>query len=255
MHKFFLFLFVIIVAAYFAVSNRTAKSPLFPTPTPITQNNSTPVEIKFNGQVYHIYMEKIEEPNNVQLIPNFSEQKSGSDVTKEYTCQTLTSGQFYTSDNKPLGYLQIKYNIINSNIHNPGFFNGFVVSQNGQLDITEELSDAELIGFAFQAGPLFTPKTKLTISADEPARRILLGETDTGYFYFLAITEKGNSYGGPLLSDLPVILNKFNSGQFLNLNSKFLTLINLDGGTASVFINDSTSLSELAPVGSFLCEI
>jgi len=252
MAKFFLFIFVIIVAGFFAVSNRAVKPTLIPTPTPITQNNSTPIEIKFNEQVYHISMEKIEEPNNVRLIPNFSEQKTSSDVAKEYSCQALVSGQFYTTDNQPLGYLQIRYNIINSNIHNPGFFNGFVISQNGRLDITPELPQSELIGFAFQAGPLFTSETKLTIRSDEPARRILLGKTDTGDFYFLAITQKDNSFSGPLLAELPGLIKSFNQSQFLSL--KFKVLINLDGGTASVFINDLVTLSELAPVGSFLCE-
>ncbi len=113
-----------------------------------------------------------------------------------------------------------------------------MISQNGKLSISEEPPDL-LVNFAFQAGPIIKPDIHLKVVNDGYSRRILLGETKLNELYFLAITQPNNHFAGPLLADVPEIIQQLNaSTKLIAENSKIIQfdrLINLDGGTASVF--------------------
>ena len=94
----------------------------------------------------------------------------------------------------------------------------------------------------------------MSIKDDKAARRIVIGKTQANEIYLLAITDEANVNSGPQLADLPTIFHELNQNPILNLKSKFLNLINLDGGSASAFYAENgATLTELTSVGSFLC--
>lgn len=167
-------------------------------------------------------------------------------------CTYGVNAGFYTTDHKPLGIFISDKQSLQTNIHANALFNGFIYkTKTGKIEITDNQPDAS-IDWIFQSGPLFTPDRKLTIKDDESARRILVGKTDLGDFYFLAITETNNTNSGPLLADLPEIIQLFN--KLTTTHPPLTTILNLDGGSASAFYGTGgTKLQELVLVGSFLC--
>lgn len=225
------------------------KTNLFPvintSPTP-SANNSKGTIIEYDDKSYLIYLQKIEQPKNLKLIPNFSEKKTAKKIMQEDNCRFGANAGFYTQDAKPLGLYYVNGQYLNQNLHNVALFNGYVYQlTNGELHISNQLPTQDF-EFAFQSGPRFMLDQKLNITIDEPDRRVLLGETEFNDFYFLALTETENSNSGPLLNDLPKLLQK--------APVVFTQVINLDGGSASAFFQETgTKLQEIVPVGSFLC--
>ncbi|KKW11013.1 MAG: hypothetical protein UY49_C0010G0009, partial [Microgenomates group bacterium GW2011_GWC1_49_7] len=68
-------------------------------------------------------------------------------------------------------------------------------------------------------------------------------------FLFLTVYKEDSVFEGPLLADLPKVIQKINTEENLGI----VDALNLDGGSASAFDNGETSLSELTPVGSLFC--
>lgn len=226
-----------------------------PTQTPLT--SVTPgVLIPFEDNTYRVYIQKVV-GRELTLIPNFSEKKSASTMFAENDCDYGINGGFYTKEEKPLGLYFANGAYINKTPHSKTLFNGFVhKTRAGSFLITTEVPNYSENGldFAFQSGPLFSPERKLTIQNDEMARRILIGQSQDKNYYFLAVTESNNVHSGPYLADLPKIILQYNSSQLLTHNPTLLSILNLDGGSASSFFaQDGTRLEELVPVGSFLC--
>jgi len=226
-------------------------------PTPPPQIQGT--EITYKGIRYIIYTQLVN-PNKLSLIPNFTERNTTQRIILENNCKYGTNAGFYTPEQKPLGFFSTdstahaKNTAIVSN-----FLNGYVVKTNDTLLITDKLPSPSTIQFAFQSGPLFIPNQKLSIKNDESDRRVLLGKTEDGKTYFIPIVTADNSNSGPLLADVPYLLQQFNTSTTLSAESKtmkqFTLLINLDGGSASAFYGAQTTLQELVAVGSFLCEV
>lgn len=250
MMKFLTLLFSGILSAL-GVANFPNKLPLpLPTPLPITSTTL----INYNSRQYALYFQKISAPEKLTLIPNFSEKATAAKIAQTHGCTYGVNAGFYTTDRQPLGifYAQNKY--LNPTPHRSALTNGFVYkTHSGEFKLSVQMPDVEAVEFLFQAGPLFTPQTKLNIASDKPARRILLGQTEIDEFYFLALTEADNVHSGPLLADLPQIIDQLNKSNVLHLTSNVSLLVNLDGGVASAFITPKIQLEELTPIGSFLC--
>ena len=66
---------------------------------------------------------------------------------------------------------------------------------------------------------------------------------------FLVITGSDSLAIGPSLTDLPQIVAKIGE----TLGEDFKTAVNLDGGTASAFINQEKTIKEYSFIGSFFC--
>lgn len=197
-----------------------------------------------------MYLQKIENPQKLILIANFSQKKLATSLFHSNKCDFGTSGGFYTKENTPLGLFFTNGKWFNQKPHTNRLFNGYVYkTKSGQLKIESSIPLQDSFDFLFQTGPLFTPTTKLAITSDEPARRILLAKTHVGELYFLAITEQNNSNSGPYLAQLPELIQQFNNVKV----QQFDKLTNLDGGSASAFINNEVNLGEITPIGSFLC--
>ena len=256
MKIFILILLFLVAVTIFA---RSKPPPLIPSPTP--QPNPTvsvsPVtsEIEVGETVYRIYLQKIIAPDSIILIDNFSQKELASTLFKSNNCNFGVNGGFYTKGNKPLG-LFFTNGKWWEKIPSPNkLFNGYLYkTKAGSFNFDTTIPDTSSLEFVFQSGPIFTPTSKLAIIDDEPARRILVGKTDSDEIYFVALTDVDNTNTGPLLADLPNIIKQFNSSYpSIIHDSSFNILLNLDGGSASTFVTPNIKLSEITPVGSFLC--
>lgn len=247
-----LFLIIFLTVAFIQNSSPRLPKPL-PTPFPTAQTTSDATTVTYKNTDYNIYMQKID-ARRITLIPNFNERKSSGAIMEEYGCRYGANAGFYTAEGKPLGLFFAGGNLINSKVHTSQLFNGFIFGNSQDLfDMGSFVPRDNNLDFYFQSGPLFTPETKLTIKNDERARRILIGKTNQGEFYLLALTEVDNVNSGPLLAELPEVIKRLNSLSIIH-NSQFIILLNLDGGSASAFYSQGgIQISELTPIGSFLC--
>ena len=66
---------------------------------------------------------------------------------------------------------------------------------------------------------------------------------------FLTVYSGDSVFDGPLLADLPLVIEKISDEEKLDIAEA----INLDGGSASSFYQGETTISELTPVGSLFC--
>lgn len=251
------FLTIVLTIAYFFRNFSSRFADISPTPLPTTKSSTSDgIYLKYKDIDFKIYLQKIVDRQKLVLIPNFSEKKSSRAIMEEYFCRYGVNAGFYTAEGKPLGLYFANGKLMNSKIHPSSLFNGFVFgNSNGLFDIRNSVPQPQenSLDYYFQTGPLFTPETKLTIRNDEHARRILIGKTSQGEFYFLALVDKDNVNNGPLLADLPAIIHEYNS-QIKSNDVLFTSLINLDGGSASAFYNEfGVKFTELTPIGSFLC--
>ncbi len=225
----------------------------------LTQLQSSPnllpsppsILVTLENTPYAIYLQKISHPNLVSLIENFKTKDLSTTLYADNHCLSGVNGGFYTKDDKPLGLFYANGTWLNRQPHTASLFNGYVYkTKTGELKIDTTIPPLDSVNFLFQSGPLFTSASRPSITNDEPARRILLGKTNTDELYFMAITEKNNTNSGPLLTNLPRIIQELNKETMKQFN----LFINLDGGSASAFITKDVQLTEFVPVGSFLCE-
>lgn len=222
------------------------QSDLNESPAPSIVTNTQGTEVTTTQGTYVVYVQKIN-PNNVTLIPNFTEKKSSKTLTLENECDYGINGGFYTADDKPLGLFH-GGTIDQRTVHTESLFNGFLYKANGgDFGITSEdfnFRDTSM-EFMFQSGPLVSPQTNLQIRSDEQARRMVVARAGTTY-YFIGITEEENTNNGPYLEELPDVL--------ASLNLSIDQALNLDGGAASAFKSENgVHLGEVLPIGSFLC--
>lgn len=193
-------------------------------------------QITLNDRTYFVYRQEISDKLN--LIPNFKKQLASTTLMDE--CTYGANGGFYTPDNKPIG-LFISDSVLFSPAVTNATFNGYFVKTD-HFSLTRQ-PPTDSVEFAVQSGPYVTPKSRLNIKNDTYARRVLVGRSGNTW-RFLAITEKDNTFSGPLLAELPTLLGDLDIDEALNL----------DGGSASAFYSESgVRLGELTPIGSFFC--
>jgi exopolysaccharide biosynthesis protein len=252
---FIIFIFFLIITSVYLWSNhlvfkkQTSSTLLSPSPSnaplpsPITQT------ISYNGAVYAYEYFIVDNLKKVSLIANFKERKSSNELKTEFHCKAGINGSFYDKEGNPLG----------------GFISG---GETLKKPISSRLMDGYLsiddtkakIGFTplpnssivLQTGPLLIVDrevTALKIVSDEQARRSIAAVTNDKNLVFLILFDPQSAYQGPYLSDLPSITKEISKV----LPSPIVSAINLDGGNASAFFSESTTLTELSPVGSLFC--
>ena len=210
------------------------------TPAPKQNENqvlATPnARVVIDNRTYFVYWREIEK--NLTLIPNFERKIASSRLMDN--CTYGANGGFYTEDFKPIGLFISDGALLSTAIGN-ATFNGYFVKTD-HFSLTRQ-PPTDSVEFAVQSGPYVTPKSRLNIKNDTYARRVLVGRSGNTW-RFLAITEKENTFSGPILADLPTLLGDLNIDEALNL----------DGGSASAFYSESgVRLGELTPIGSFFC--
>jgi uncharacterized protein YigE (DUF2233 family) len=249
-----------IIAIVFFVRNQisiqkskvlTAKITAYPTdtptPSPIAWKQSTVINLK-NASIRISWAQV--DPKDVILYSNLKEQKLSEEIWVNGNCKVLVNGGFYSKENTHLGLFVSNYSIVSKKIKSP-LLNGFLWINDNNISIENNIPDINP-RVAVQSGPLLMQDGNLlplAINNDEPNRRIVAGTTPDNKLIFLAVYRDGSIYQGPLLGQLPEIISLFKKQTKINI----INAINLDGGSASVFISNYDRLNELVHIGSYFC--
>lgn len=191
----------------------------------------------------------VRDMEKLKLYSNLADQKSSKDIVKEKGCTSLVSGSFYSRENIHLG-LFIEDNVSISPSIESSFFNGFF----GMADKYPFIGNAEPgdVRFAIQSGPLLLKNgliQNFRIENDEPARRLVVSTLTNGNIVFLVFYNQNSQFLGPELENVPALLKDLEKSTSL----RFKDALNLDGGSASAFLTESTKLPELSRIGSYFC--
>jgi len=247
-------LFIILIVWIFGkkiLPDNVSKKNIFPLPTPSTPSSPLVIpKIEFNGKNYAYIYFTVSTSERIMLIPNFSEKLTSQDLATRYGCIEGINGGFYDTNNTPLGGFMTNNNVFKNPVHNR-LIDGFIwENKNGfSITVSEPPSDAL---FFLQTGPLLRIDggvTTISIGNDEYRRRSIAGITKNNSLVFFMIYNPESVYEGPLLSDVPSIMESIDQKESLNLDAA----VNLDGGSASAFISKNKTLQEFSPIGSFFC--
>jgi exopolysaccharide biosynthesis protein len=208
-------------------------------------------EITFQGQKFLFLEQKIENINNLKLIPNFEEKLSSTQLFQNNHCQFLINGGFYDQEDQPLGWFFTQGKLFRKEIKS-ALLNGFFFYDQQKGIVINDVSSIGSVVWGLQTGPILIFEREPLIfkmAKDERARRMVAAIGQNDELFFLVIAGPDSLAGGPLLADLPFIVQ----GIGKSLKNDFKTAINLDGGTASVFINKEKIIKEYTWTGSFFC--
>lgn len=231
------------------ITIQTPESTPTASPTiPVTEPNTVAYQNEHYTYSYFI----VQHPENLVLIPNFSQKTDAKSVLDANSCSAAVNGGFYDTNNKPLGLFQTGDTTIGRQIESD-LMNGYLWAQASAsaVVISSELPQVPF-RFALQTGPilLFDGNVEpLTIHNDAHARRMVAAKNTDGQLLFMTVYNGESVFEGPYLATLPDILMLISSREKLDLADA----INLDGGSASAFYFGTAALTELTPVGSIFC--
>lgn len=248
MKRFFIILVIACLCIFAWVVFQFAGIKLNIEPVKFSES-PTPTEAP-SDEHYAYSLISVPSGSHVSLIPNFSGKIGAKTLADENGCTQAVNGGFYDTSGNPLGLFftdTIEYGTQSQST----LFNGYYWSDASGTYISTSRPENPY-GFALQTGPLLVSdgqRMPLAIRNDEPARRIVVAKTTGNRDVFLAIYSRESVFGGPLLSDLPSVIESISRKNNLGITDA----LNLDGGSASAFYNGDTGLSELTPVGSVFC--
>lgn len=240
----------------------TAILNLFLGPLPSSDLTSTPSatitktpykEIKVNDIGYAYALIGPISPKDIELMTNLPKKLPSQELKDAHQCRYLINGGFYGKNDQPLGLFLTEGVVRHPQIQS-ALFNGlFAKTVNNAVSINNTLPDTEL-AFALQSGPQLTedgiPRV-LKMKEDEHARRMIVATTPNGAVYFFSVFLPNNTFSGPQLGDLPIIMEAIAKKESIEATE----MLNLDGGNHSAFYNHEAIISELSPIGSFFCII
>ena len=215
-------------------------------------NNNSEIDLNFNENLYRVNWFEINNVDNLFLSVNTNKSTS-QELLDQEKCVFISSGGYYKSDYSPTGLLISEYKEVSSFVTS-SLANGiFSVNDFATPRITS-IVPRDRLRIALQAGPLLKENGNfidLSLKNDEEAKRVILGVTGENKAIFLIVYNPSSVYVGPLLKDLPKILELFEK----ETGIVFADLVNLDGGTPTVFIdlNNDINLNEASIVGNFFC--
>ncbi len=202
---------------------------------------------EFNDQNIVATIIKIKQIEHIILGTNLNDNESSTEIFNKLNCRLLANSGFYSEMDLHIGLYRIDGVLINPYMPNQ-IFNGIVNIKDNYIFIDKIDNN---ISNAFQSGPLVfydgNPQ-KYTIKNDKHARRLVLGQGDSGNIFIL-VYNKNNLYSGPTLEYLPTIIDTINK-QF---NLKIVNAVNLDGGSASSIIANGIKFTELTSIGGYIC--
>lgn len=207
------------------------------------------LEIDQNGKTYRVAWLEVNNPSAISLIPNFTEHRTARSLIESKECTEVVNGGFYSKDNQPTGLFTIEERILRSANRNALLNGFFLIDQDNRAAINGSIEGAPL-RIGLQTGPILIGDGKtmtLAIHDDEFARRVAVGVTEKGTVIFLVVYDPENPWNGTRLADTPNILYQ------VKTRLQLRDVINLDGGSASIFIRGDLYLEELSSVGSFFC--
>lgn len=212
--------------------------------------NNSEVDLNFKENLYRVNWYEIGNVNNLFLSVN-SNKLTSQEFLDQEKCVFLSSGGYYKSDYSPTGLLINEYEEVSPFVISNLADGIFSVNDFATPRITR-LVPRDRLRMALQAGPLLKENgsfINLSLRNDEEARRVVLGVTGENKAIFLTVYNPNSVYDGPFLKDLPQILSLFEK----ETGIVFADIVNLDGGTPTVFYDVSTNLPEATMVGSFFC--
>jgi uncharacterized protein YigE (DUF2233 family) len=228
--------------------NKVLSANEAPTVTPRVWKQS--IVMNVDGVPIRVSWAQVQ-PKEVELYSNLKERKLSEEIKVNKSCQILVSGGFYSTENMHLGLFISNFETISKSIQS-ATHNGFLwIDSDGTIVIS---SDPPSITprLGLQSGPLLIQKSlpiPLIIKNDEPSRRIVAGITSDNQLIFLVFYRDSSQFEGPMLETLPEVVKLFEKQTGISI----LDAINLDGGSASIFISNYDRLNELAHVGSYFC--
>jgi len=207
--------------------------------------------LTFDGEKLLFLVEKIDEPQKLLLLPNFEEKLSSTVLLESNHCQFLVNGGFYGEDNQPLAWFLTQNKLFKKETKN-AFLNGFLSMDEKGTILLEDIFPSKSVVWGLQTGPLLILKNQplvLNLVHDELDRRLVAALNEKNELFFLVVTKTDSLAFGPLLEDLPLIVDQIGS----ELNETFQAAVNLDGGTASAFLTQTKNIKEYTWIGSFFC--
>lgn len=218
-------------------------------PPPPPKNEVLSKSIMYNTEEYNYVFFDVPSLAHLQLIANFSEEERASALAKTNHCTAAANGGFYDTNSRPLGAF------VSDTYSQPTplesrLFNGFFLKSEDRVAISDTIDTSYTT--MLQSGPLLVvdgSSLALAIANDEHARRTVVLLTDTNKLLFVTFFIHDSIYNGPLLAELPAVLQEFAKTVHITISSA----LNLDGGSASYFKTGDTELPELSPIGSIFC--
>lgn len=243
MKKIIIVLLLLSIPAIYIFFQNTS-APSTPEPDYSVTTEPTVQQKTIDGYRYNII---ITTPEKLHLFENKNNETVASLVEKN-KCTAAINGGYYTSDGSPLGFF-IDSNGASYPQHKSTLLNGFFSINEEPVIASSPPSTARI---ALQSGPILLQDgtvIPLQIKNDERDRRSLVGITERNEIMLLHIYGNENIFDGPLLAELPAVVQKIATAENLSL----LSALALDGGGAAAFYSEDTSRSELERVGSILC--
>ena len=188
---------------------------------------------------------------DAKIIENFEEKLSTLTVKTDNSCDVITNAGFFNTERNPIGLIAIEGETL-SLYESNAIFNAFVCyigADNWLINISNK--DQLLCKFIFQSGPLlvyqFDDQDLSSNTSDGRRLVFILDEKDTPYI--LVAYDSNDYFNGPDFSTMLTILSYLEGSEEIKIKSA----INLDGGTASSYIDSNYEINELIPPGAFLC--
>jgi uncharacterized protein YigE (DUF2233 family) len=257
MKKIFLLIMLIFLAMSYYFWNQNTS------PTKESADNQEISNQEFRGNVdthefksqesnatYKITWLSLKDSDQLTLYSNLDKKLTSLDAKKGNSCNSLVNAGFYTIEDKHVG-LFINEGVKLSDSKESLLFSGyFWIDEEGFVYI----NDAPPISakLALQSGPiLMLDSVVQTIKAgnDEASRRMVVATAEDNIIMFITFYDSGSVFSGPTLTELPSLLERLNSDK----NLQIVSAVNLDGGSASSFLTENLSLSELTKIGGFFC--
>ncbi|MBI3397149.1 phosphodiester glycosidase family protein [Candidatus Woesebacteria bacterium] len=249
-----IFLVAFSLLTYFfksSVSRNVTRDTSMPIPVVPVSNLKNTTDLPGGGQNYRISWFKVDDIGLLNLIPNFKEKKEFNEIAVAENCKAASNGGFYTKEDSPTG-LFITGGKVMKKWEKTDFLNGvFVVDNNNKAFIGDKGPGGE-VKIALETGPIIKRNSQLkvlSVANDKRARRVLVGITKAEEVYFFVIYDSTSYYLGPYLVETGKMVQMIENSLKISLRD----VLNLDGGSASAFLNDGILLTEATPVGSIFC--
>jgi len=208
-------------------------------------------KVVFQEQKFLFLEQKIGQPEKLILLPNFEKKLASTELFKDNNCRFLINGGFYDQQDQPLGWFFTQRSLFKKEIKS-ALLNGFFFQDKQGKIIIDDVGPQGPVVWGLQTGPLLifqNQPVRFRLARDEQARRMVAALNQKDELIFLVITDSDSLAIGPSLTDLPAVVKKIGE----ELKEEFKTSVNLDGGTASAFINQAKKIKEYTWIGSFFC--
>ncbi len=213
--------------------------------------NSEENIIKLSEEDFSYQYKIIDNTDKLILKSNLEDKLTSTEIYVKYNCSFLINGGFYSEDYKNLGLFTSDYKTLNKQVQS-SLFNGFLTINDFETPRISSNLPKDQLRIALQTGPMIMENTytfDIKTQNEKSSRRMIAAVNGDNKLIFLTVYKKDSVFIGPKLSDLDEAIVEINKVENLNIADS----VNLDGGSASAFIDKDTNLREISTIGSFFC--